>query len=109
MAYPYSIVTRSNGTILTAAIYNADHQAHVTGNIPTSIDDYSSDVATSRIMTDPGGVGTESLATTIAGELERLRFTINQIKGTAQWYEDPAVTLLNLAANLRVLEYQVFS
>lgn len=109
MAYPYVIVTRSNGTILTAAIYNADHQAHVTGNIPVSIDDYSVGVTEMRTVTDPGGVGTESLATTLAGELERLRFTINQIKGTTQWYEDPATTLLALAANFRVLEFQVFS
>jgi hypothetical protein len=90
MAYPYSHTTRANGTILTAAIYNADHLNHATQQIPEDTDDYSVSVTEMRTVTDPGEVGSESLATNLAGELERLRFAIKEIKGTAQWYETPA-------------------
>lgn len=93
MAYPYNHVTRSNGTILTASIYNTDHQNHIDHNIPEDIDDYSATATEMKINTDPGEVGTESLATSMSEELERLRFTIKEMKGTAQWYETVSVAL----------------
>lgn len=83
----YSHTTRSSGTTLTALIYNADHQNHVDNSIPTQIDDYSSTVAEMQTQTDPGDVGTESLATSLAGEIARLRYAINNLKGTTYWYE----------------------
>ena len=57
-------------------------------------DDYSVDNTQMQSTTDPGEVGTESKATTLAGELERLRFAVKELKqwclGTiAQWYESP--------------------
>lgn len=39
-----------------------------------------------QTSTDPYASKTESLATTLAGELERLRYTIRQFFGTTQWY-----------------------
>lgn len=97
MAYPYVHTTRANGTILTAAIYNADHQNHIDNNVPNAIDDYSADVATMRLQTDPGEQSSESLATNLQGEIERLRFAIAEAKGKTYWYEtpdaDPALTV----------------
>ena len=57
-------------------------------------DDYSVDNTQMQSTTDPGEVGTESKPTTLAGELERLRFAVKELKqwclGTiAQWYESP--------------------
>jgi hypothetical protein len=72
---------------LTAAIYNSDHQNHIDNSIPSQQDDYSSTVVQMQTTTDPGEVGSESQATTQAGEFERLRFIIKEMKGTAQWYE----------------------
>jgi hypothetical protein len=66
--------------VLTAAIYNADHVNHITNGIPAQLDDYSANAATMRLNTDPGESGTESLATSLAGELERLRYTILEMK-----------------------------
>jgi hypothetical protein len=108
MAYPYSHTTRANGTILTASIYNTDHQNHIDHNIPEDTDDYSASVSEMRTTTDPGEVGTESQAVSLAGELERLRFAIKEIKGTDQWYETAARSIQNLNDSL-VLEVQVYS
>lgn len=94
----YSHTTRSVGTILTASIYNADHQNHITNLNPTMSGGYSDDVGQMQSVSDPGGVGTESLATNLAGELEHLRFVIARILGAAQWYETPTVDLANVVA-----------
>ena len=82
----YSHTTRSTGTVLTATIYNGDHQNHIDNGIPLQHDDYSVNATQMQTITDPGEVGTESLATTQAGEFERLRFAIKEMKNTAQWY-----------------------
>lgn len=88
----YSHTTRTTGTVLTASIYNSDHQNHIDNGIPIQLDDYSSTVGQMQTNTDPGEVGTESLPTTLAGELERLRFMIKEINtrlngsATTQWY-----------------------
>jgi hypothetical protein len=94
MAALYSHTTRSTGTTLTAAIYNADHQNHIDNGIPAQLDDYSSSVSQMQSTTDPGEVGTESQPTSLAGELERLRFAIKEAKAVggstpAQWYTTP--------------------
>jgi hypothetical protein len=100
MAYPYNHVTRSNGTILTASIYNTDHQNHIDHNIPEDIDDFSATATEMKINTDPGEVGTESLATSLSEELARIRFIIKEITGKTEWYESPANNLGNFASGL---------
>lgn len=82
--YPHT--TRSTGTVLTAAIYNADHENHITNGIPSQLDDYSSDVTQMRSTVSPGTVGAESLPTSLAGELERIRHVLKTVHGGAQWY-----------------------
>lgn len=89
----YSHTTRATGTILTATIYNGDHQNHIDNATPAQHDDYSANVAQMQIVTDPGEVGNESLATSTAGELERIRFAIKEMKGTDQWYETASTAL----------------
>lgn len=93
MAGNYQHTIRTDNTTLTAAIYNEDHQNHVNNNVAQSIDDYSSSVAQMQATTDPGEVGSESLADSLAAELERLRFAIAEAKGTNQWYETPVNNL----------------
>jgi len=93
----YSHTTRAAGSVLTAAIYNADHQNHIDNGVPLQLDDYSSTVAQMQSTVDPGEVGTESQATTLAGELERLRARIKSISGLDQWYETPDASLDELA------------
>ena len=89
----YSHTTRAIGTVLTAAIYNSDHTNHITNQNPVMTGAYSDSVGQYQTNTDPGGVGSESLAGNLAGELERLRFAIKRITGKAQWYVAPAANL----------------
>lgn len=95
----YTHTTRATGTILTAAIYNGDHQNHITNQSPQGVGGYSDTVAQMQTQTDPGEVGTESLTTALSGELERLRFAIAEIKGTTNWYPTAASSIATLAAN----------
>ena len=93
MAALYSHTTRASGLLLTAAIYNADHENHITNGIPSQLDDYSVSVAEMQTTTDPGEVGTESQATSLAGELERIRFALAEAKGATYWYQTPPAFL----------------
>lgn len=86
-----------DGNILTASNYNGEHDNHITNAVPQQHDDYSSNAAQMQAATDPGEVGSESLATSLAGELERLRFAIKEAKGTSQWYESPGSSLATLS------------
>lgn len=86
----YSHTTRADGTVLTAAIYNADHQNHITNFIPTQMDDYSNDATEMQQQSDPGTPGSESLAQSLSGELERIRYAIAQVSGQPYWYSVPS-------------------
>lgn len=91
----YTHTTRASGTVLTANIYNSDHQNHVNNVTPDGVDDASADVAAMRQTSDPGEQGTEFLATSLRDELKQVRFAIKELKdrfaGTsaAQWYSSP--------------------
>ena len=106
MAGSYTHTTRADGTTLTAAIYNADHQNHITNAVPDKHDDWSTDVTQMRLTTDPGEVSSESLATNLAGELQRIRFCLKEMKGTTHWYETANFTLTNAMDHIAV---EVFS
>lgn len=89
----YSHTTRATGTVLTASIYNSDHQNHITNQNPSATGGYSDSVGQMQTVTDPGGVGTESLAPHLAGELERIRFCIKRITNKSHWYVAPSFNL----------------
>ena len=61
---------------------------------PTVLGDYSATVAQMKLRTDPGELGSESLATAMSGELERLRYALYETKAAmdpsiTEWYETP--------------------
>lgn len=103
--------TYVDGDVLDASDYVADHQQHIDNQTPQGTDDYSANVTQMRTVTSPGTDNAESLAMSTAGELERLRYVIKDIKsklnGSAvtQWYttgytttpQDGSVTLAKLA------------
>lgn len=94
--FPYSMTfTVSAGDTILADHYNTGNNEHINNNIPESIDDYSITVAEMGSVTDPFPAGTESQATTLDGELQRLRNQIFDLVsltsngGTAtKWYHD---------------------
>jgi hypothetical protein len=89
----YSHTTRASGLTLTANIYNTDHTNHITNHNTTQIDDFSGSIAEMRTTTDPYPSDSESQATSLSGELERLRFQLHQCIGQDQWYKDPSISL----------------
>lgn len=80
-------VSRPPGFPLTASAYNADINLSRTFMTPLGADDYSDSVAQMRLQTDPGAFGSESLAVSTAGELERIRFILQQLGGGPYWGE----------------------
>jgi hypothetical protein len=54
---------------------------------PALLDDYSANVTQMRLTTDPGEIGSESLATSQAGEIERIRHVLKERGGTVSWYD----------------------
>jgi hypothetical protein len=71
-----------------------DEFDNIINNLEASnVDGYSSTVAQMQETTDPGTVGSESLALTISDEIERLRFAISRIIGKTYWYETPSRSL----------------
>lgn len=96
----YSHTTRAVGTILTAAIYNSDHQNHIANQNPLMTGAYSDNLTQHQLNTDPGGLGTEILAANLAVELEQLRFCIKRIIGKSQWYIAPATDLESVGGTI---------
>src|SRR4029453_5543830 len=92
----YTVTQRPDGFNVNGQFYTADHQQHVDNLEPPKVDDYSLSLAQMQAMTDPGELGSESLATSLAGELERIRFAIKELKGTTHWYQSVPVALLGL-------------
>ena len=90
------INVEADGNILTASNYNAEHDNHITNHTPTGLDDYSVSVAQSNIQTDPGATSSESLPSSLAGELERIRYVISRIVGQSLWRDVPATSLQTL-------------
>jgi len=86
----YTITTRADGLTLTGSIYTADHQKHVDNGDAAHLGGSSVNVAAMQAITDPGNVGSESLAASIEDEIKRLRFVLKEIGGGAQWYDPVA-------------------
>lgn len=84
---------------LTDEDLNAEFNKILNNLTPTGVDDHSPSVAQMRLETNPGSSGTESLATSLAGELQRLRYKLRQILGSTYWY-DPVVVSLTEANTL---------
>ena len=83
------LVTVVTGQTITASERNNEHDNHINNATPTGIDDASSNLAAMQTTADPYPASSESLATDLAGELQRLRYLIAQLTGQAQWYIDP--------------------
>ena len=73
----YTHTTRATGTVLTATIYNGDHQNHINNGDCTQLGGYSTNVTQMQTQVTPGGVGSESLSTIIGDELDRKSTRLN--------------------------------
>lgn len=93
MALFSRVHTWVSNEVLTAAALNAEFDNGITNSVATSIVGYSANSSQMQTVADPGGVGTESLAGSVAEEITRLRYAVKRIAGGAQWYVAPIGTL----------------
>lgn len=95
----------SDGNTLTASALNAEFDNILNNGTPTGWDDYSVSLSQMRSTADPYPGSVESQATSLAGELERIRYQILQIKngmqtGQTYWYEDaPTAGVFTIAGS----------
>ena len=78
--------TYAEHEVLLHADLNASFERTVTANSATCVDDYSSSTSQMRATANPYPGSAESLATSLAGEIERLRYQLNALVGKAYWY-----------------------
>jgi len=92
MLFPRQKTWVSN-EVLTAADLNGEFNNILNNGNLTGIEGASTNASAMQSTTDPGGVGTESLAADLLGELKRIRYAIKRIVGGAQWYSAPVIDL----------------
>lgn len=87
--------------VLTNSDLNAEIDNILNNLGPAGVDDYSATATQMKLQTSPGTLGSESLATSLAGELERLRYVIQRVIGSDvdYWYEAPPTSLSDLVAS----------
>lgn len=75
----YIVISRAPGTMITELIYNSDHQNHVDGRSAEEMAGYGVSSSQFQQIEDPYPGSVESLPASLAGEITRLRFTLQQI------------------------------
>ncbi len=81
------------GETLTASDLNAEYDNILNNFDPDGMDDASANNAAMDATADPYPGASQSLATDLRGELQRVRFILAQITGEADWYIDPDTDL----------------
>lgn len=76
----------SDGDTITGTLYTADLTHIMNSMTPACVDDLSPTVGEMQITVSPGLVGTEVQATSLAGEIHRLRYLFASLCTWPQWY-----------------------
>jgi hypothetical protein len=87
MGATFSRIKTWTSEILTATDLNAEFNNILNNLTPAGTDDASATLSDMQTIVDPTG---GSLATSLAGELQRLRYMIKAISGGAYWYSTPS-------------------
>lgn len=89
----FSVTTRADGIVLTANIWNTDHNTIVTHTEPTSENSFETTLAQMQLQSNPAPGGVVTLPAALSNELQQLRYTLALLKslissGTfpAFWY-----------------------
>lgn len=98
MSANFSRVKNWNAETLTNEDLNAEIDNILNNFGPAGMGDYSSNATEMQTTEDPGEVGSESLATSLAEELARIRFVLQEIKGSdaTQWYTSVGTNISEL-------------
>ena len=73
---------------LTASDLNAEFDNILNNLTPAGVDDESANAAAMQATADPYPGSVASLATSLTGEIQRIRYQLNQLVGGTYWYED---------------------
>ena len=87
------------GETLTAAELNAEYDNILNNFDPDGMDDASLNNAAMDATADPFPGASQSLATALRGELQRIRFVLAQLSGEAKWYIDPDGSMASVFTN----------
>ncbi len=93
----------ATGETLTASDLNAEFNNVISNATPTGTDDHSSTTGQMDTTSDPYPGSSQTQATSLAGELEQLRYLLAQITGEAKWYIDPDVSLATVVTDYPTL------
>lgn len=85
-----------SGEALRASDINLELNNIVQHLSPQYIQGLSGTLAQMQATTNPGGLGSENLQTTLAGEIQTLRYVIGKITGQSPWYQPPTYNLTQL-------------
>lgn len=88
------IKTWINLETLTASDLNAEFDNILNNFDPDGMDDASANAAAMRSTVDPYPASTESLATDLRGELQRLRYQLKNITNGSYWYDKDFISAL---------------
>lgn len=80
---------------------NAEFNNIINNLTPAKLDNFSHTVSQMQQTLNPGSIGSEHLAASLAEEIEELRYQINALSGGAEWYAPPSsnISVLNIALN----------
>ncbi len=94
------LITVIPGQLITAALWNNEFNNISTNLNPSGLDGYSDTDTQMQIQTNPYPGSVTSHATSLGGEIERIRYQISQILGAttpAFWYAAPPTNLAAVA------------
>src|SRR3990167_936865 len=86
----------SDQEVLTASELNAEFDNILNNFDPDGMDDASANATAMQATADPYPGSVESLATSLRGEMQRLRYLLTQITGKTYWYQDPVIDIATL-------------
>jgi hypothetical protein len=87
------------GQLITAALWTNEFNNIAQNFNPLGMDGYQDTTAQAQIQTAPYPSSILSLATSLGGEIERLRYQLAALTGNTYWYQAPAVNI-QTAANV---------
>src|SRR2546428_11279206 len=90
----------TNDLLTASDLTTSSTRVGVSNMTPTCMDDYAADITQFRLFTDPYPGAVASLPTSLAGELERIRFVIRKVFGFSQWYTHTEPVMLPAGTNL---------
>lgn len=93
------LITPIPGQLITAQLWTNEFLNIATNFNPSGMDGYMDTTAQAQIQTAPYPSSILSLATSLGGEIERLRYQLAALTGNTYWYQAPAVNI-QTAANV---------